>query len=733
MRQQLALIASLLLLIGLTACAPFEPGQAEPTLAPPPTAEPSPTPEYNNLADAEALAITFLDYWLRGDYESMYSFISPASSQAYSYDSFLSTYENSNREIRLTELSFTPKTLIRQSNRIVTLVYDATFQSSLIGTFTDADRQLQLVIDHELGGWRVAWSPGNIFAEMGNGARIRMETVQPQRAAIYDRNGQILADMNGRIVTVFLIRSRIPDAEACLATLSAAFNLPPEEMQTRLDRNDPEWLADLGWIEAASFSLHQTDLEQHCAAQFEGRPIRRYIYGDLYAHIIGNVGYPEPQQVPGYEEVGFRQDSIIGLSGIERSWDAYLRGRAGARLTLVNLNGDVLRVLGEHGTEPAHSVYLTIDTDLQRFALSRMAQEYATYIDSWGSTSRGGAAIVIDVNTGEVLAMVSYPSFNANAFTPFPVMGLDEGQRIVRQVQDDPREPQLNRVTQGTYPGGSTIKTFSAIAALDSGVYDFDTRYSSNGTWTRDIPRRDWLAGGHGTINLSQALTHSCNTCFYEVGYLMDNIDPYMLSDYFNVVGIGVDSGLRDLPSNVGFVGTPDTKNRFQPEPWSFSDNVNIAIGQGMVEITPLQMALGYMMVANDGRRYRPQLVMRASLLDVPSYQMQPDLMEFLDVDPAIFPYLREGLCDVTTESWGTASHIFQWAPQLMEEYGVCGKTGTAEHPLRLPHAWFAGWAPANEPEIIVVAIVENSGDGSAFAAPIVRDILEYYFYGEDF
>jgi cell division protein FtsI/penicillin-binding protein 2 len=730
--KHLTLIVMLIGLFIITACSP-EPAQNQPTLVPTIPVEPSPTPEYNNLNDASEVALRYLEHWVAGDYEGLYDLIAPASQQAFSYSNFLATYENSNREMRLNTMSYVTKSLTRLNNRIVALTYDMTFESGLIGEFSDIDRKLELVLDHDLQAWRVAWTPGNIFAEMEDGIRLRMETVQPQRAAIYDRNGTILADMNGRIVNVFVTQTEIPDRAVCLETLSRAFNLPITDIEARLSRNNENWLADLGWIEAGTFSQNQSALETDCKAQFEGRPTRRYIYGDLYAHIIGNVGYPDPAQVPEYEAVGFRQDSIVGVSGIERSWDSYLRGRAGGRLTLVTITGELVRVLGEKGTEPAHSVYLTIDTDLQRFAIDRITQSFAMYAEAWGSTSKGGAVIVLDVNTGEILAMASYPTFDSNAFTPFPVMGLQQGQTIVRQVESDWREPQLNRVTQGVYPGGSTIKTFSAIAALDSGVYDFTTTYSSTGTWNRDIIRVDWLGGGHGRLNLAQALTHSCNTCFYEVGYQLDNIDPYIMSSYFNKMGLGVQPLFSDLPTSSGFIGTPDTKATHHPEPWSFSDNVNIAIGQGMVEVSPLQMAVGYMMVANEGRLYRPQLVSSARLLNIPSYQMQPDLARILDIDPTIYPYLHEGLCDVVVKDWGTASHIFMWSPQLLEDYGACGKTGTAENPpRRLPHAWFAGWTPAQNPEIIVVAIVENAGDGSDFAAPIVRDVMEFYHYGED-
>ncbi|MFW5692145.1 MAG: penicillin-binding transpeptidase domain-containing protein [Chloroflexota bacterium] len=727
----MALLAWGITLMLLVGCAP----SAEPTPAaqPLPTRIPTTTPVFNNLDNAEAVASTFLQLWQLRDYAGMYALLSAPSQQATSYAQFEQTYTRAESTMSLTGMQFQQVALARDSSRIVTLMYNASFETRLVGSFDDNERQMQLVLDPAMEQWRVAWSPGLIFREMGSGGLLRLETFQPRRANIYDREGNILADMNGRIVVLKVIQDEMPDRALCVGLLAEVLNQPVEDVEARLAANAPDWLADVGLIEPETYLSYREPLERDCNAQFDNRATRRYIYGELFAHIIGSVGYPDPAELDTLAQTGLRQDSIIGRSGVEATWDETLRGTPGGRLSIVSPTGETLRILAERGTQPAQSVYLTIDTDLQRMVLNRIAREYANNIEGWGSTSRGAAAVVVNVNTGEILAMVSYPTYNANAFTPFPVMGRETGQAIVRQVQEDPRRPLLNRVTQGRYPSGSTMKTFTAIAALDSGLYDFDDRYNSVGTWNRDILRVDWRRGGHGLLNLAQALTHSCNSCFYEVGYQMDNVDQYLLPDYMNQMGFGVDTGMTDLPASAGFIGTPETKSQFHPEAWTFSDAVDMAIGQGMVEVTPLQMAMAYAMVANDGLHYRPQLISHVGLLDEVTYQMEPEVIETIELDDSVLDFLVDGLCDVTTESYGTASHIFRVAPRLMDEIGVCGKTGTAQNPPNpQPHAWFAGWAPAESPEIVVIVMVENAGDGSAVTAPITRDIMEYYFFGED-
>jgi len=701
--------------------------------APIPTIFPTSTPNYGNPELAEQVATSFLHHWKNSDFEQMYRLLNQASKDATPYENFRAFYENAYEIIRFDSVNFRLLTATQDNFRVIRYGYEATFQSNVLGEFVDSNRELVLVLDELTRDWQVAWSPATIFTEMGQGALLRYEAFPPRRASIYDRDGRILADMNGGVVSVLVVPGEMPNYDACISTLAQVLDTSVEEMQAKMTNYAPTQLAEVGIIELGVYREWQQALVNVCNPEFDDRPTRRYINGDLAPHIIGYVGYPDESEIPAIEAAGFPRDAIVGRSGIEKSWDETLRGRPGAQLSLVTPDGDLLRILAESAPQPPQSVYLTIDSELPRFALATIAEAYANARDGWAQTSDGGSIIVMEVNTGAILAMVSYPTFNANAFNTFPVMGEEEAQRLIQQVQENEADPLLNRPAQGQYPVGSTMKPVTAIAALDSGVYTFDERYTSIGIWDRDIPRTDWLPGGHGTVNLADALTHSCNTCFYEAGYRMNETDPWILPNYADRMGLGRPSGLTDLVTAAGLIGNPDNKPEYENTgvAWNFSDAVNIAIGQGGVQITPLQLLRTYNAIANGGTLYRPQLVDRTGLLHEFSYQMQPDPMETIDIPLETLDYIREGLCKVTTASYGTARHKFEGSQ--LQSLGVCGKTGTAQDPPReIPHAWFVGYAPRENPEIIVLAMVENSGDGSEVAAPLVRKIMEYYFFGPD-
>jgi len=710
----------------MTGCAPAQQTEMIQDL---PTRIPTTTPEYNNVVEAERVIVTFLDLWSRRDYAQMYTLISQSSQEAFPYENFQRFYENTTTEIRLSAQTFSLTIQARESNRVMVFLYDMTFTSDIMGSFSDAGREMRLILDNDLQAWRVAWSPADIFVAMGRGGSVRLESYPPLRANIYDRNGEILADMNGRIVVARVIPEQIPNRETCINTLASALNQTTDQVNATLARSNPSWLTDMGLIEANTYLTWETSLLADCGAQFDYQYTRRYLQGDLTAHIIGTVGYPDEAQIPALQAAGFRQDSIIGKSGIEASWDTTLRGVPGGRLSVVSPEGVVLQTLVERRAEPSHSVYLTIDIELQRFVYRAISEAYANANESWGRDSAGASAVILDIHTGEILAMVSYPSFNPNAFTAFPLMGKTEANAYIAQVSLDPRKPQLNRAAQGRYPSGSVFKVISAIAALDSGKFTFEERYFSIGTWNRDIVRTDWLRSGHGSQNIAGALMHSCNSCFYEVGWRLDGIDPYLLPRYSNLVGLGVPTGLTDIPSSDGFIGTPDTKINLFPEPWTFSDAVDIAIGQGMVEVSPLQMVEVYALIANGGTRYRPFLVHHTALLDDIYYEFTPEILAETNITPEVLMYIRTGLCDVISRDFGTASHIFRNSP-LLDAGSACGKTGTAQNTQGLPHAWFMAYAPQDNPQIAVGVMVENSGDGSAVAAPITRRILEYYYLG---
>ncbi|HEX2622497.1 MAG TPA: penicillin-binding transpeptidase domain-containing protein, partial [Phototrophicaceae bacterium] len=362
------------------------------------------------------------------------------------------------------------------------------------------------------------------------------------------------------------------------------------------------------------------------------------------------------------------------------------------------------------------------------------AQTYASNPDL-RQTSKGGSAIVMNIHTGEILAMVSWPTYDDNALVPFPAIGKKAAQDILQALSTDTRNPLLNRPTQGRYPSGSVMKIGTAMAVVDSGIYTANTHYVCNGSWTRDgVTLDDWWAAGHGVVTPATAVTQSCNPFFYEVGYQMNLRDPELLPDYLRQFGLGQPTGLTEIPEDSGYIGDAETLRVKYGVQWSFSDASRMAIGQGEVEITPLQIIRLTAAIANGGTLYRPQILMRSGILDEISYSMTPDANGNINIRPDVIEMVREGMCAVTTSPVGTANFVFQDSPLL--DIGICGKTGTAQDlPRPTTHAWFTAYAPRDNPEIAVTVMVENagigiSGEGSVMAAPIVRQIMEYYFLG---
>jgi penicillin-binding protein 2 len=272
-----------------------------------------------------------------------------------------------------------------------------------------------------------------------------------------------------------------------------------------------------------------------------------------------------------------------------------------------------------------------------------------------------------------------------------------------------------------------------AVAVLDSGVMTASERVVCTGLWTyEDDTRYDWYTPGHGTVTVETALMQSCNPYFYTTGFKLNERDPYLLPQYARRMGLGAVTGLGDIPEDPGIVGDPDWMMTNYGLPWSYSDAVSFAIGQGPIGVTPLQMARVYAGIANDGNQMRPRLVREKGILDQRTFLAEPEINNTFAVKEGVLDHVHNGLCMVTTEASGTAAHIFKNSPLL--EIGVCGKTGTAQDGAsgngKMSHAWFIGYAPADDPEVVVLVMVENAGEGSAVAAPLVRQIMEYYFFG---
>ncbi len=719
-----------LLLVMMTACSAAGAPQAVMETLPTVAVLPSPSPPNYTLEAAERVARRYLEAWRSGDLAQMHGLVTFAGQEATSLTAFTDLYQQTHTAMSLQALDYAITSQLLNPGRIMIFNYDVTFETDLLGTFADRGRRLRLAFDERAQDWRVTWTRADIFAAMGTGGTLRLEPRIPSRANIYDADGRVLADQNGRVITVSVVKQDIPAIETCLNRLATAMKKPVTDIQAVLDQRAPDWLAEVGTIEPVTYVQMHEQLELDCAASFRDRPTRRYADGPISSHLIGYVGYPDEAEIPTIEAAGFPQDAILGRSGLEASWDETLRGKPGGRLIVAQPDGTEV-LIAEGASQPSESLWLTLDSDLQAFTERAIARAYGRATAGWGQTSKGAAAVVLDMHTGAILAMVSYPTFDNNAFTPFPTIGRATADQIVEQVQNDDRRPQINRATLGIYPAGSIFKVIPAIAAADSGVYALDERFNSIGVWNRDIPRVDWLASGHGLLTLPQFLKHSCNSCFYETGYDLNEVDPFLLPSYARRMGLGDLTGFRDLPESPGNIIDPDILAE-QGVTWTFSDAVNMSIGQGEVQVTPLQMARLFATIGNDGVIYRPQLVQRVGIFgENPSYVMEPEVLSDTNIKPEVLQMVQQALCTVTIEQGGTAEHIFRGSP--LQDLVVCGKTGTAQATGDVPpHAWFAAYAPQTEPEVAIVVLVENAGDGSAVAAPLVKDILEYYFFDLD-
>ena len=716
---------ALLLMAGLSACSAInEPPR--PT-APPPTL----TPEGQTPEQAERIARLFLQAWQDGDLAGMHSLLTFGGQEATTLPAFSDFYRRSQTTMTLRALETRVTSQLPGAGGLMTFGYDVTFHTNQVGSFLDAGRTLRLAWDSRLRDWRVVWSPGDLLTAMAEGGTLRLDARLPSRANIYDRNGRALASRNNRIVTVNVIKGEIPHVANCNRRLARALNLDVTLIEQILAARAADWLSEIGTVDPVTWLEVRAGLEQDCKARFIERPARQYETGAVTAHSVGYVGWPDESQVAALAAAGFPQDSIIGRSGVEASQDEALRGIPGGSLYVAE-SGGRQTLVAESAARPSQSVWLTLDVELQTFIVKALQRARTEAETTWAPGSQGAAAVVLDVHSGAILALVSEPSYDNNVFAPFPAMGREAARELSAQVRADARLPLLNRATLGIYPAGSIFKVVPAIAAADSGVYALNEKYFSDGSWNRDLPRRDWLAGGHGLLTLPEFLKYSCNSCFFETAWDLDAADPWLLPTYARRLGLGAVTGLRDLPEAEGSLIDPDAL-RARGFNWTASEAVNMAVGQGEVHVTPLQIARLYATIANGGTIYRPQLVQQVGMLgEAPAYTLQPEVMAESAIKPEVMALVQNALCTVVSEPGGTAEHVFRGSALLAQ--GVCGKTGTAEAPGEdsLPHAWFVAWTPAAQPEIAIALLVENSGDGSAVAAPLVREILEFWYFGRE-
>ncbi|WP_371369872.1 penicillin-binding protein 2 [Sporomusa rhizae] len=560
---------------------------------------------------------------------------------------------------------------------------------------------------------------GQHYVRLSDGNRIRIVPIQAPRGIFYDRNGVPLVSKRPSFaVTVATGSSPIPDAE--MAALSRILAMDVAEISGKINRH-----TGFSYVPVRL----KTDVDQKTISKIEenrsafpgivikAQPVRKYIYQDFAAHIFGYVGEISGAELQQKKEDGYKTGDIIGKAGLEKVYDKYIRGTAGAERIEVDVNGQPVQMLDERQPVPGNDVVLTLDYSIQQAAEQAM-DERLRYLQSrlHRRKAKAAAAVVMNPKTGEILAMASRPAFNPNVFNG----GISEKDWNV--LVGNPFNPLTNRAIAGEYPPGSVFKIITGTAALELGKVTTQEKILDTGKhWL--IPKGN--AGGEalGWIDFKEALSKSDNVYFYEMGNRVgiDNLEKYA-----RLYGLGAATGIN-LPGEAkGLVANRRYKEEMYEDRWYLSETFDAAIGQGFQLVTPLQMAMVMGEVANGGYRYRPFLVSKVVSPAGKTIQaFLPEQTGRATISGPTLAVIRHALQEVALPG-GTAAHVFQGFP-----VAIAGKTGTAENSQGDDHGWFVAYAPFENPQVVVAVVVEHGGYGSQSAAPIAKDILAAVFHVE--
>lgn len=692
-----------------------------------PMATDTPTATATSIPDgAEGIGLAFLRAWEGKDYLGMYSLLSPQSQALIDSRTFVEFYEEMMEAATVLEVHAQPLSS-RQEGARAEFGARVTWETAAVGQI---NRDHNIDLAHSDGRWGVVWDESLILPELEGGQRLYMEHRIPARANIYDKDGDALA-YQGSIITLGVIPGQMEDEDGLLSLLSQMLNMTPEDIKFLYVASLPDWYVPIGDVTGEVMEQYFTQVQPYIGAGLvtEDRLTRLYTPEGTAPHIVGYTGYIPAERVDWYTNRGYRGDEQVGIVGVEDWGEEYLSGIRGGILTIVGTGGEHIQTVQESEPKQSRSIYLTIDSQFQSAVEQALSDAIQTH-----PLAEAGSVVVLDTNSGAVRAMASYPNYNPNIFDALRLnAGLD-----LNRVLNDPGRPLVNRVTQGEYPAGSIFKLITFSAAVTSGLYTPESRYSSTGTWSglgESFVKRDWLEGGHGTISLRQALVVSCNSCFYDAGFNMDKADPNILPNMARAFGLDSPTEIEGLFENDGLIPDPQWKIENMGEGWVPGDSVNMAIGQGFVQVTPLQMARIIAAIANGGTLYRPTVIDHIGAGGgAPEEGWPVEEQGQLPLSPSHLQAIQEALRAVASAPSGTATHQFQQFP-----VPVAGKTGTAETVIDDSHAWFVGYAPAEpytqadgtvieQPEIAIVVMIENSGEGSAVAAPVFRRVVESYY-----
>ena len=559
---------------------------------------------------------------------------------------------------------------------------------------------------------------GERYTFLSENNRIRIKRMPGTRGMILDRTGQLLVDSRPSFDLIF-VPEDADDPQNTLRLLAGYLGRDEKDLLTILEENKKrpafeELLLgrDVDWPTVVAVESHQLDLP---GVTLRARPRRSYADGPVGSHVLGYLGEIGSRQLQLLKEQGYTLGDEIGQYGLERQWEELLRGQSGGQQVEVDALGRRMRVLHEVPDVPGYTVHLTLDQQLQETAFQALKD-------------KEGTIVALDVHTGAILAMVSTPAFDPNIFARG--IKAEEWRGLIK----DRLRPLSNRATQGQYPPGSTFKIIMAIAGLEEGVLQPEAAISDPGFYNfGNRAFRDWKKGGHGSVDLHKAIVQSCDVYFYQLG---PRLGVDRIAKWARAFGLGEKSGVALDDERSGLIPDTEWKRKRYRQPWFPGETVSIAIGQGYVTVTPLQLANMMAAVANGGTLYRPRIVNKVVSVDGTTVrEYGPEKIRRIDIKPTTLERVRSALADVVSGPGGTG------AAARSTLVGIAGKTGTAQVVemkgayvkseqqayFSRDHAWFVSYAPAQNPQIAVAVLVEHGGHGGSAAAPMAKQVIEKY------
>jgi penicillin-binding protein 2 len=662
------------------------------------------------VPDPSEAARAYLSAWNNFDYEGMYNQLTTLSRDSISYEDFSYRYRDVEQQVVMIGIDFEIlQDLVSPSHAQV--AFKSTLKSSIVGNL---DVQTQMDLSIENGVWKVVWDDALIMPELANGNRLSMETIWPTRGLIYDHTGATLA-ADTRAVALFIVPSAVEEDQlgSLISALQRATGINATYWSYQITKEDNPYVIPLIEIPYSQFEEYEGLLSNHYnALGAEVFNTHLSYINQAGAHSVGWVGPIPAEEVADWVERGYPMGAQIGRSGVEAWGQEMLSGRPSADLYVVTPDNLLLTRLATADTMPSQSIYTTLEKELQRWA--QLSLQNLT-----------GAVVVLERDSGRVLAMASSPTFDPN------YADLNNPNSLWGTYFPDDQGRFFNRATQGQYPPGSIFKVITLSAALESGEVNANDMLECGYEWEGpgNVVLTDWTLEkerpASGNLTAVEGLMRSCNIWFYQMGYDLYNAGfTDGIAEMARGFGLGTPTGLDIFPEESGQIVNPDDQEGAQ----GWFNSVQQAIGQSNTLITPIQAAVYSAALGNGGTLYRPQMIERVeNVAGDTTFEFTPVVNGELPISANTLTAVREGMLLVTQNTRGTAYNTF-----VNRNIKVWGKTGTAQNPGGDPHAWFIGYTDEqdeNRPDIAAVVLVENIGDGSEFAAPIFRRLMEVYFY----